>query len=78
MNEQTTAQQSVLSASYRGRQIYFTDFVREGDHVEVYRTFEEAEDQRGHRITCVVRRRRDDWWLEELPARASVRPKETR
>lgn len=60
------SQQAVLSASYRGRMIHFTDLVREGDHVEVHRTLEEAGDDRGPRISCVVRRTRDDWWLEEL------------
>ena len=43
--------------------IQFTDYVCEGDRVEVYRTFENAERESGSSRLMVVHRDGDEWRL---------------
>lgn len=46
--------------------VTFTDYVKEGEIVRVYRTFEDAEEERGPSVPMRVCRDDDDWWLEAV------------
>ncbi len=50
----------------KGSLITFTDLVYEGDVVDVYRTFEDAEEERGASVKMQVCRDEEDWWLETV------------
>lgn len=47
-----------------GGEVTFTDYVYEGDVVDVYRTFEDAEEERGSFERRLVCREEDEWWLD--------------
>jgi hypothetical protein len=48
--------------------VTFTDYVKEGEVVSVYRTFEDAEEERGASVRMRVCRDEDEWWLEAVDA----------
>lgn len=48
------------------RLITFTDHVQEGDVVDVYDTFEQAEEDEGPHVKMRVCRDEDDWWVEDV------------
>lgn len=53
-----------LWAMRDNRMIHFTDYVYEGEKVDVYESVEAAEEERGTVEQMVVHRDEDDWWLE--------------
>lgn len=67
-----SAERSVSSVPHAGslwamrgnRMIHFTDFVYEGEKVDVYESVEAAEEETGPVVQMTVCRDEDDWWLE--------------
>ena len=57
---------STTVAFLDGRAIYFTDLVYDGDVVDVFDTFEQAEDDEGPHRKMRVRLDEDDWLLEAV------------
>lgn len=56
---------STLSALYDGRVVTFTDYVYDGESVDIYASLEAAEFEQGSSRRMRVHRDGDEWTLEE-------------
>lgn len=60
------AEPGTLRAMNGDTTVTFTDYVDEGEVVDIYRTLEAAEAEEGPTRKMVVCRDEDDWWLEPV------------